>query len=158
MLRCTEQYITSNRRESLVAIKLIDAPVTDADAGEQTEINSQKNRGRDDTQKAVDGHMEPVVAAWVKAGKPAVESAPTGRLITAKADVGEVKRMLRRAATLHKVAVVLYKDFVRPDGDVNVKYTVQPIPVKPAAAEPKADSAGTATPVADAAKPGKPGK
>lgn len=98
----------------------------------QEKLSTGRSRERDETQVMIDGIYGELVAEWDKAGKPEPgKSNPFRRLAVAKADVSELKSMIRRAATLHKVAPVYWKDAKNDDGTVTVKFGAQVIPPKP---------------------------
>jgi hypothetical protein len=111
----------------------------------QEELSTGRSRERDETQVMIDGIYGELVAEWDKAGKPEPgKGNPFRRLAVAKADVSELKSMIRRAATLHKVAPVYWKDAKNDDGTVTVKFGAQAIPPK---ASPNGTTAETpATP------------
>jgi hypothetical protein len=117
-----------------------------AETDDQTELAATKSRVRDEFQVKVDDEMGRLVKAWTEAGRPGHDKAPNKRYRVAKTDRAEMKDVIRRAASLHKVAVSWFKDKVNEDGTVSIKFTVTPIPVKV-----KAAPAATATPPAEPA-------
>lgn len=97
----------------------------------QTEVVDRKSRERDETQTAIDNAVKEMVAKWHEAGKPEPHSdRPSKRYVVVKEDRTPLKGMIRRAATLHKVEAILFKDHVNEDGTVAVKFTIGDKPAK----------------------------
>lgn len=97
------------------------------------------SRDRDEDQKAIDEELATTVKAWLN-GKPVAEAAkvpadrrPRVAFAVAPDDKAALKRMIRRAATLHKVTPVFFEDQTdEKTGEVVVTLTVgPPAPKKP---------------------------
>jgi len=107
-----------------MAIKLHEAPEI-----AQNEIRTRTNE-RDEFQQSVDHEVGTLKAAWLKASKPAPgPKAPYHRYVVEKDDRTELKNVVRRAARLHEVAVVFFKDAVTENGLYQVKFNLTPMPV-----------------------------
>jgi hypothetical protein len=125
-----------------MAIQFQETPEEDT----QTTVR-QQNRERDEMQQHLDARFQAVLEAWQKARKPRAERSPFDRITVAKNDVQALKDMIRRAATLHKHAVVFFQDAKHPNGNVTVKYVPAPKPEP----KPKADTAAASDGSQDAA-------
>ena len=108
--------------------------VTPSAEDTQTELATRSHE-RDDDQKGIDATVGEMVAGYnALGGKDSqVTARPTHRYQVPNDDKSELKRMIRRAAVLHKVDPVWYKDS-KPDdaGNIVVKFTVGPKAEKPA--------------------------
>jgi uncharacterized protein involved in type VI secretion and phage assembly len=111
-----------------MAITLTDAPNDDT----QTELASGRSRDRDPQQVKIDGDVAALVAGWNAQGKPAPAQSPAKTYTVLKVERSEAKDMIRKAGRLHKIMPVFFKDAVRKDGRVAIKYTVTAIPAKAA--------------------------
>lgn len=89
-----------------------------------------QNRERDATQVELDGIVGGVAATWREMAKdPATVpelQRPRGRIAVSPDDKVEAKSRLRRAGTLHKVAVVFFEDAKDGKGNAVVTFTVGP--------------------------------
>jgi hypothetical protein len=96
---------------------------------EQTELF--EGHLRDDFQKAVDADVAKLKEATEKAGWPAHQPGKLfHRYVVTSTDRVELKKVIRRAASLAKVVVVFYKDAKTAEGHAVVKFHVAKRPVK----------------------------
>lgn len=90
---------------------------------EQTEI--VQGRHRDEFQQAIDKDVETLKTATAKAKWPEHDARKLfHRYVVGADDVSELKRVIRRAATLHKLEPVFYKDAKTEAGHIAVKFHV----------------------------------
>ena len=95
---------------------------------EQTELAA--GRERDDFQRAVDGHVEALKLATAKAHWPTEDAWKRDpaklfhRYVVNGDDAAEMKANIRRAATLHKVEPLFYKNGKTPAGHAVIKFHV----------------------------------
>jgi hypothetical protein len=95
----------------------------------QDEIRARTSE-RDEDQLQIDTEVKNLHAAWDKAKRPAPgPKAPYSRYVVPKDDRAELKNMIRRAARLHKVNPVFFKDAVTPSGNYQVKFNLAPATV-----------------------------
>jgi hypothetical protein len=104
-------------------VKIIENPAEDR----QNAIATNSHE-RDDMQQRIDQQFKELLDRWTAAHRPGPEKSPFVRVTVVKADVGALKAMIRRAATLHKHGVVFYRDQRNPNGSVSVKYVPAPKP------------------------------
>jgi hypothetical protein len=94
-------------------------------------VKQDRTRGED--QQAIDAELGKTVKAYTAKGGPATAEASRPRVAFAVApeDKSELKGMIRRAATLHKVEPVFFEDGTDDaTGEVVVTLTVGPKPTK----------------------------
>lgn len=88
---------------------------------EQTELAA--GRARDEFQQQIDKDLEALKLATARASWPAPKPDKLyGRYVVAKDDKAEMKAIIRRAATLHKVEADFYKDATTEGGHVAIKF------------------------------------
>lgn len=93
------------------------------DLPEQDELIA--GRERDEFQRQVDGNVAELKNATATAGWPAHDSTKLfRRYVVAADDKAELKSVIRRAGTLHKVDPVFYKDATTEAGHAVVKFHV----------------------------------
>lgn len=94
---------------------------TETELPEQTE--EEVGRYRDEFQQQVDADTAALKHKTATAGWPAHDPKKLfNRYVVGKEDVGELKRVVRRAATLHKVEPSFYKNATTEAGHVVVKF------------------------------------
>lgn len=99
-----------------------------AEVPEQTEF--AQGRTRDEFQQKIDREVGHLAENTAKAGWPAPHPGRLfGRYVVAKDDVAALKQVIRRAATLHKVGLLFYKDATTEAGHKVVKFHVKQKPV-----------------------------
>lgn len=104
-----------------MAVNLITA--TSEKIPEQTEL--QTPRERDEFQQTVDQDVSALKLATAKAAWPKPDPKRLyHRYVVAKEDRAELKSVIRRAAALHKVEAIFYKDGKTEQGHVVVKFHV----------------------------------
>jgi hypothetical protein len=96
---------------------------TEAALPEQTELAA--GRVRDTFQLAVDKDVEALKLATAKARWPEPDpSRLFHRYVVGSDDKGEMKSVIRRACTLHKVEAVFYKEAKTEAGHIVIKFHV----------------------------------
>jgi hypothetical protein len=97
---------------------------------EQTELATGASRFRDEFQQSVDADVAALKAKAEPAGYPIDPAKLFHRYIVDPADKVALKQVIRRAATLHKVGIVFYRDVRTKGGHVAVKFHVTAPPAK----------------------------
>jgi hypothetical protein len=102
-------------------------------AAADVKLATKHSRDRDEDQTAIDAELGKTVAAYVKAGgdKVSEDKRPRVAFAVAPDDKASLKGLIRRAATLHKVAPVFFEDTADDaTGEIVVTLTVGPPPAK----------------------------
>jgi hypothetical protein len=121
------------------------------DEDDLDEVREARDEGRSEDQQGIDADVKALRDKWEAAGKPARATLQTkagfraaakqSYIATSKDDRAFAKRMIIRAATLHKVGIVWAKDLVISDeyarkcglpptavGGWRIKFTVSEVP------------------------------
>jgi hypothetical protein len=123
----------------VASIKITEPTVEDT----QTKLIAKRSHDRDETQVWLDGKVADLVKRYHEAGDPeAGESAPFLRLAVKKEERADLRTMINRAFILASVpenapnvAPWFYFDAKGSDGEVIVKFNVQPKPLTKAERE-----------------------
>jgi hypothetical protein len=124
-----------------MALTIAAVPV---DETEEDEVRAGRATGRDENQVMLDNMTGELADAWRALGaddahRPTLDTLRTKagfkraakRSVTVAADdLAEVRKMIRRAATLHKVTPIFANNKTNEDGTVRVKWTVGPYTVR----------------------------
>jgi hypothetical protein len=96
-------------------------------------LSQAHSRDRNEDQQAIDAELATCVKAYTEKGGPKhpADRRPRVAFAVAPKDKAELKGMIRRACTLHKVAPVWFEDITdEATGEVVVTLTVGPQPPK----------------------------